>query len=160
MLRREFIGGSIWAAVTARVALRAGPGSREATLLALAEVIVPDRDTAVWSSGEVADSFLATVGAMKGTPRTQVEKVASGLDAASTQAVGRKFATLSLQDRTSLVKGKLGAAGDFGAGFSVVRTASVDAFYSSAVGRKRTGYDDTTQFVGYPEYVRLAETWE
>jgi len=160
MQRREFIGGALWAAVAARAAAGAGPEPSDQTLLVLAQVVVPDRDPAVWRGGEVAERLPEVLSELGSKQKSSVAEAASALDAAAVRSAGRKFAALSLQERTALVKELLAGGGEFGAGFSVVRTAAVNAFYASRTGRQRTGYYDTTQFVGYPEHVRLAETWE
>ena len=158
--RREFIAGAGWAALPTRALMSSAPGSPDRTLLALAEVIIPDRDAQVWLKGSVADSFLHRLEGLDQTRKAQVEKAVKTLEAAAIQSSSKQFSALGLQDRTSLVKKQLGAGKEFSVGFSLLRTAAMNAFYASETGQRRTGYHDTTQFVGYPEYVQLSETWE
>jgi len=158
--RREFIAGAAWATFPARALRSSAPGSPDRTLLALAEVIIPDREAQVWLKGSVADSFLHRLEALDQTRKAQIEKAAETVEAAALQSTSKQFPALGLQDRTSLVKKQLGAGREFGAGFSLLRTAAMKAFYTSETGQRRTGYHDTTQFVGYPEYVQLSESWE
>ena len=158
--RREFIAGTAWATFQTRALRSSAPGSPDRTLLALAEVIIPDRDAQVWLKGSVADSFLHRLEALDQTRKAQIEKAAKTVEAAAIQSTSKQFSALRLQDRTSLVKKQLGAGNEFGVGFSLLRTAAMNAFYANDTGQRRTGYRDTTQFVGYPEYVQLSESWE
>lgn len=158
--RREFIAGAAWAAFSIRALMSSAPDSPDRTLLALAEVIIPDRDDQVWLKGSVADSFLRGLEALDQSKKAQVEEIAKVVEATAIQSTSKQFSTLGLQDRTSLVQKQLGAGEGFGVGFSLLRTEAMNAFYPSETGRRRTGYHDTTQFVGYPEYVQLSESWE
>lgn len=97
---------------------------------------------------------------MDETGKAQVEKAVRTVEAAAIQSTKRRFSALNLQVRTSLVRKPLGAGKEFGVGFSLLRTAAMTTFYTSETGQRRTGYQDTTQFVGYPEYVQISESWE
>ena len=162
MRRKEFISGVVLAPLAAAAAVRAagaGPGN-DGTLLALAGTVIPDRDPAVWQNGEVAEAFLDGIGRLKAEEKTAVEAATDRLDTAAVNWAGRRFAALPVADRTALVKELLSDREDFAGAFAVVRSQAVNAFYGSRIGFERTGYRETAQFVGYPEYLERAETWE
>jgi hypothetical protein len=158
--RREFIAGAAWAAVTGHARLGAAPKSLGTTLLALAEVIVPDQDSTIWLKGNVTDTFLNGLESLDQSQKAELEKAVRTIEAEADRATGKSFSALNLQERTSIIKQKLAAGNGFRSGFWIVRTVAMRAFYASRTGRRRTGYHDTTQFDGYPQYVRAAETWE
>jgi hypothetical protein len=158
--RREFIVSTAWSGLSASALVGSAKDSPDRTVLALAEVIVPDRDPQIWLRGSVADSFLRRLETLDRAGKAQVEKAARTVEAAAIQSTKRRFSSLDLQGRTSLVGKQLGAGKEFRVGFSLLRTAAMTTFYASETGRRRTGYHDTTQFVGYPEYVELSESWE
>lgn len=160
LLRRTFIGGGFWAALSFGRGIRASQASGNDTLLSLAGTIVPDSDSEVWRSGPVASSFLARLNAVAPAAKAQVKKLTAELDTLAHRHKDMPFADLALGERTKLVKEHLSPQSEFGAPLYTVRSAAVSAFYSSEIGYLRTGYRETTQFVGYPEYVRSAETWE
>ena len=158
--RREFIANAAWATFSTSALIGSAPDSPDRTLLALAEVIVPDKDGQVWLTGSVADSFRRRLEVLDQNKKAQVEKLVRTIEAAAIQAKNRQFSVLRLEDRTMLVKMQLGVGEEFGSGFSLLRRAAMDAFYSSEIGQRRTGYHDTTQCVGYPEHVQRSEFWE
>jgi hypothetical protein len=158
--RREFIASTAWAGFSVSALAGSAEDSPDRTLLALAEVIVPDRDGQIWLRGSVADSFLRRLETLDETGKAQVEKAVRTVEAAAIHAKNKQFSALRLQDRTMLVRTQLGVGEEFGSGFSLIHRAAMNAFYTSETGQRRTGYHDTTQFVGYPEYVQLSESWE
>jgi len=162
MRRRDFITGTLGSSIA--IGLAAQPGFTgqidRGTLLALARTVIPDRDPRVWQSGAVAEAFLDEIDGIKGKERVRLESELSSLDAAALESSGKRFAGLGLDERTALVESRLAGREEFRGAFAVVRTAAVNAFYASRTGHERTGYYETTQFIGYPEYLQGAETWE
>jgi hypothetical protein len=132
----------------------------EKTLLALAQVVIPDRDPKVWSSGNVA---VALVDEFENLNRIQKDLIARTLkalnDAARSQE-SKDFHELSLHLRTTLVKQQIEFSEEVRQGFRTVRSAALNCFYGSSIGYQRTGYLETNQFEGYPEHVPSSETWE
>ena len=157
MQRREFIGSVLWTTLFARIGFAQG---LEKTLLALARVVIPDRDPAVWNSGEVALAMTQVIESLSGSRKDQVAATLTFLNDASKSQMEEDFCRLSLQDRTRLVKEAVESSEEVNKGFETVRAAALRCFYSSSVGRQRTGYRQTNQFEGYPEHVRAAEIWE
>ena len=157
MQRREFIDGIIGTALFARLGFAEG---QDKTLLALAQVIIPDREPAVWKTGDVAVALIGEIEKLKPPRRKQIAAALKALNEAANVQKGEDFHKLSPQVRTALVKKQTDLSDEVRQGFTTIRVAALKCFYGSDIGRRRTGYHETNQFEGYPEHVRSAETWE
>jgi len=157
MQRREFIGGILWSTLFARLGFAEG---LDKTLLALAEVIIPDREPAVWISSGVAEALVGEIEKLEAPRKDQMAATLTTLNEAATRKEGRDFHELSLQFRTGLVKEQTDLSEEVRQGFMTIRAAAIKCFYSSSIGHQRTGFRETSQFKGYPECVETAETWE
>jgi hypothetical protein len=157
MQRREFIGGILWSGLFARLGFAEG---LDKTLLALAQVIVPDRDPAVWVSSDVAEALFGGIERLGSNGKDQIAATLKSLNEAATRQEGEEFHELSLQLRTTLVRKEIELSEEVRQGFTAIRAAALKCFYSSHIGHQRTGYRETSQFEGYPEYVQMAATWE
>jgi hypothetical protein len=157
MQRREFIGGILWTTLFARLGFAEG---LDKTLLALAQVIIPDREPAVWISSDVAEALVGEIEKLESPRKDQIAATLTTLNEAARRKERQDFHELSLQLRTALVKEQTDLSEEVTLGFAAVRAASIKCFYSSSIGHQRTGYRETDQFKGYPEYCQTAETWE
>lgn len=157
MQRREFIGGILWSSLCARLGFAEG---LDKTLLALAHAIVPDRDPAVWVSSPVAEDLAGEMEKLGSPERSQIATTLKSLNGTAVRQEGKDFHELPLQLRTTLVKREIERSEEVRQGFTFIRAAALRCFYSSDLGFQRTGYRETSQFEGYPEYVQMAETWE
>lgn len=157
MQRREFIGGVLCAALFTRLGFAEG---LEKTLLSLAHVIIPDREPAVWISSDVAAALVEEIENLGNSEREQVAFTLESLNSAAIRQEGNDFHELSLQLRTSLVNEQLTVSESMKQGFTTFRAKVLKCFYSSDTGHHRTGYRETSQFEGYPEYLQMAETWD
>jgi hypothetical protein len=130
-------------------------------LLAVAEVIVPDKDPATWQSGSAVDELVSRWQVLEDSRRNGLLNALEMLESESGKSGGGgKFASLDKESRTALVRRLLEKSEDFASNFSILRPLIVRSFYSSKLGFERTGYRSTTQFIGYPEHVESAEIWE
>jgi hypothetical protein len=157
MQRREFIGGILWPTLFGRLGFAEGT---DKTLLALAQVVIPDRDSEVWKSGEVALAMVDEFENLRSAERDLIATTLKSLNEAANSQGSTDFQALSLRARTKLVKKQIELSAEVKQGFTMVRAAALKFFYGSSVGHKRTGYRETNQFEGYPEHVQTAETWE
>lgn len=157
MQRREFIGGILGTTLFSRLGFAKG---LDETLLALAQVIIPDRDPTVWVSSDVAAALVEEIEKLEGAQRAQIETTLRTLNMIATRQEGEDFHELSLQLRTTLVKEQIDLSEEVKQGFTTIRTAALKCFYSSGIGHQRAGFRETNQFKGYPESVQKAETWE
>jgi len=157
MRRREFIVSILWTKTFVRLGFAEG---LDQTLLALAQVIIPDRDPTVWVSGDVAAALAGEIESLDDSGRRQIVAALKSLDAAAVDQEGEQFHELTLQLRTALVKKQIELSEEVKQGFTAIRAAAIECFYSSSIGHQRTGYRETSQFRGYPEYVQTAKTWE
>ena len=129
-------------------------------LLAVAEVIVPDKNPATWQSGPAVDELVRRWRLLEDSRRSELLSALEMLESESGKSGGGEFASLDKRPRTALVRRLLEKSEDFASSFSTLRPLIVRSFYSSRLGFERTGYRSTTQFIGYPEYVESAEIWE
>ena len=130
-------------------------------LLALAEVVVPDKDPATWQNSAAADELASRWRSLEDSRRNELKTALRMLGSeAGKFGEGKEFVSLDKKQRTALVRGLLDRSEDFASNFWQLRPLIVSSFYSSKLGFERTGYRSTTQFVGYPEHVELAEIWE
>ena len=130
-------------------------------LLAVAEVVVPDRDPATWQSGPAVDGLVSRWRLLEDSRRNELINALEMLESESGRSGGGgKFASLDKEPRVALVRRLLEKSEDFASNFSILRPLIVRSFYSSKLGFERTGYRNTTQFIGYPEHVKSAEIWE
>ena len=130
-------------------------------LLALAEVVVPDKDPATWQSSTAADELVSRWRSLEDSRRNELKTALQMLESeAGNSFDGKKFISLNKKQRIALVRRLLDRSEDFASNFSTLRPLIVRSFYSSKLGFERTGYRSTTQFIGYPEHVELAEIWE
>ena len=125
-------------------------------LLALAEVVVPDKDPAAWRSGPAAVELCSRWRGLEDSRRRGIETALKMLDSEA----GSSFISLDTKQRTALVRRLIDRSADFASNFSQLRPLIVRSFYSSRTGFERTGYSRTTQFIGYPEYTQTAENLE
>ena len=130
-------------------------------LLALAGVVVPDKDPAAWRSGPAADELCSRWQQLEASRRKGIETALKMLESeAGKSGGGNTFISLDRKQRTALVRRLLDRSKGFTSSFSQLRPLIVRSFYSSRTGFERTGYRRTTQFIGYPEYAQTAEKWE
>jgi hypothetical protein len=130
-------------------------------LLAVAEVVVPDKDPATWQSGPAVDELVSSWRLFEESRRNELITALEMLENESGKSGGGgKFASLDKEPRTALVRRLLEESEDFASNFSTLRPLIVRSFYNSKLGFERTGYRSTTQFIGYPEHVESAEIWE
>jgi len=130
-------------------------------LLAVAGVVVPDKDPATWRSGPVVDELLSRWELLEDSRRNELMNTLRLLESESGRSgEGGKFVSLDKERRTALVRRLLKESEEFSSNFSALRSLIVRSFYSSKPGFERTGYRSTTQFIGYPEYVESAGIWE
>jgi len=160
MRRREFISGALGAGIAVRKLSAQPLGLPDGMILALAEVIVPDRDRNTWKSGSVADAFVRLIRELDPVDSSRVETSTRTAAESADREWGTALEQLAVDARLSLVRQLLETNGEFKAGFILLRGAALKAFYSSSLGWERAGFHETTQFIGYPEYLESAETWE
>ena len=130
-------------------------------LLALAEVVVPDKNPATWQSSAAADELLSRWRLLEDSRRNELRTALRMLESEAGKSFkGKKVLSLNKKQRTALVSRLLDQSKDFASNFSQLRPLIVRFFYSSKLGFERTGYSRTTQFIGYPEHVELSEIWE
>jgi len=162
MRRRVFLSACAVALIGAWPKSSAAAGEESfQILLALAGVVVPDKDPAAWRSGPAADELFSRWRNLEDSRRRGIETALKMLDSeAGKSGDGNTFISLHRKQRAALVSRLLDRSKGFASSFSRLRPLIVRSFYSSRTGFERTGYRRTTQFIGYPEYVQTAENWE
>lgn len=162
MRRRVFISACGAALIGSLPVRSAKTGMEELQiLLCLAGVVVPDKNPATWQSSTAADELVSRWENLEDSRRRELKTSLQMLESeAGNSFDGKSFISLDKKQKTALVRRLLDRSKDFVSNFSTLRPLIVRSFYSSKLGFERTGYRSTTQFIGYPEYLELAEIWE
>ena len=129
-------------------------------LLLLAAVVVPDKDNTAWSKGACREELTRAWRQLEASEKQRLSSSLHILNAGAQKLGARDFRSLTLDQKTALLRTTLNEFQVFAEDFQRLRSMITRAFYSSPLGLKRTGYIRTTQFRGYPEFLRLAKEWE
>ncbi len=168
MRRRSFIQAAVAAAAATTMTGRgafAAESEFESRLLALAAVIVPGSEPGTWRNSAVASALLAEIGDPGRRERRERYRAAlEQLNRATDDRAGESFFALAGERQAGVLKKLIESDEEFGKKigkeFAAMREDVLRVYFSSGAGMKFTGYRETTQFVGYPEFFQLAETWE